>query len=379
VAKRRLLVIIVTASFVLVDLDLEFLAGGRGLNPASVAMFVTLAAASVAIHSTSRPVVLLPRQVVVLLLWVLVATPFGVHPGRSLVAWLLLVAAAMTGSNREHAASAPATVWGIWLGSFLITAASIVAEVFNVLGRSNGRLQGLTLEPNMLGHLAGLGVVAAMLIARDNNYRVLASLPLFLYAILESETRTVWLALIVAISALAWTQSRLRLVALGVLVGLLIVIGGLDTSIADVARRSESESLTELSGRVDIWRWSLANILDRPVFGAGLASGPTQLTTTGFDAGLSLASASSHSLPVDVARETGLFGLVVATILLGAALRTRNLLMVPLVAYLIVTALTMPMSGFAGLVTVAWFAVVARGRPGAEDLTEPDTSVTTRV
>ena len=76
---------------------------------------------------------------------------------------------------------------------------------------------------------------------------------------------------------------------------------------------------------------------------------------------MTLSSPSSHSLPLEIARETGLVGLVLVTV---AGVRTlpgilRQPRWHPTAAYLAITAATMPLSGFAGVITLAWFTLIS--------------------
>ena len=135
------------------------------------------------------------------------------------------------------------------------------------------------------------------------------------------------------------------------------------TDLEELGRRSETEDLSALSGRSLIWERSWELISDSPVTGNGLGSGPADLTGSAIDDGQLLFSPSSHSLPLEIARETGIIGLGLVLFAVVEAHRRRQILFRPVGAYLLVAAFAMPTTGFAGVVALAWLVEVERSVP----------------
>lgn len=355
------------AAALLGDLDHPSLWAARELNALRVVAILgaaTISALAVHLEWFSR----LGVPLMAFLGWGLVASVAGPHPARSVVAWALLTAVAVAATQlamlgQRHAA---AVVWA------LATLVSVAAAVQDARGaeRSFGRLFGTTLEPNTLAHIAGVGLVVAVVEFAHSGTLVRAayamSTPLHAWAIWESQTRTVIAA--VGVSMLVLVARRRPAMLLGMLIVGVVAASLTDLTGAatDASRRGEGEDLTELSGRNRIWRQSLELTFDGLATGSGLASGPTDFDRIAVSGGLSTHSPSSHSLPLEIARETGLIGLALAAWIVAAALRRRGfeLLSSPMLVYLTVTAVTMPTSGFAGVVTLAWLVELERpGRP----------------
>ncbi len=362
---------LVVASFVLVDLDVSFIErdwawAGRELTLGRAAMLVVVAAAGGGLmFAASRRTNPLSLALGAFLGWAGFASLVGIHPVRSIVAWLVLAGAACAAAACVRIAGDRVAMVGLVVGALGLAAVSIGLDATGQLARYQGRLSGLTLEPNMIAHVCGVGLVAlGYLTTRRTPERLVLAAPL-LYAIYESDTRTIAGALVVA-AGVAVVQRAPRLAAVGAAIAVVLVIGfDVGSQFQSAAQRSDGEDLSEFNGRLGIWELSLERIGADPFTGAGLASGPQEFAQYAEASGVQVPSTSSHSLPLEIARETGVVGLGLAAIAAAYGLARRRSKLLPLTAYLVVSALTMPMSGFAGLVTVAWFVVLT---PPAQDL-----------
>ena len=366
-ASRRLswLFAVPVALFVLGDLDTSFVDrewswAGRDLTALRVVLFVVLAGVSAATAWWPNRVAgrVLSAPVAVFLAWAALASLAGVHPARSMVSWLVLAAAACAGAVAVRRAGDRAALTAIWVGAVALAIVSIGLDQTSVLDRVQSRLAGPTLEPNMVAHICGLGVVAlGLTVRRQTLERMILALPM-LYVIYASDTRTIMVALAVAAGASTLVRSPRSTVVAGAVVAVLFISFDVGASFQSAAQRTGDEDLSELSGRIGVWQFSLERIDVDPFTGSGLASGPREFDQHAAASDVQVASQSSHSLPLEIARETGVVGLGLAVIASALALWRRRWSLLPLTAYLVVSALTMPMSGFSGLVTVAWFVVI---------------------
>ncbi|MCB0989566.1 MAG: O-antigen ligase family protein, partial [Acidimicrobiales bacterium] len=187
------------------------------------------------------------------------------------------------------------------------------------------------------------------------------SLPAGLYAVVESDTRTAFGALAVAGLVAAFDRAPMPLIVAG-FVAAVLVYPQVDLADATSAvRRDSTEQLSELNGRTPIWRLSFNAIEQDPLTGAGLASGEPQIRAAAHGEGIAVFSASSHNHAIEIARELGLVGLGLALVALVRAAPWKSRRLRPLLAYLLVMSVTMPTSGLPGLITAAWFVVIATG------------------
>jgi O-antigen ligase len=306
----------------------------------------------------------------VFLTWGLVAALLGIHPARSVFIWTGYVAAALLISHRPVDAFR-----GLAIGSGGVVASALLLDLVGWAPRTapgsylqhhrgSGRLLGLALEPNMLAHIAGLLVVCAgfqVLAHRRHRTLSFAAIGMGLLAVWESDTRTVILALAASAAVVAWDRSPSAAVAAAAVSIPLIFLSSVDLVDATAPFDRRSDELEDVSGRSFVWAASLEGIVQNPFVGAGLASGPNQFQEISPGSWFTLSGPSSYNLPLEIARETGLIGLALAAWALLAAKPWRCPIARPLLTYLAVTALTMPMSGLPGLMAISWFVVLSLG------------------
>ncbi len=367
---------LVVASFVLADLDVSFIDrdwawAGRELTAVRVVMLGAVATAgAVSLFLASRRRCVLSPAVGCFVVWAGYAALTGIHPVRSTIAWLVLAGAAGAAAACVQIAGDRVAMAGLLAGALVLAVVSIGLDAAGYVESYQGRLSGLTLEANTIAHVSGVGVVAlGYLTTRRTPERLVLALPL-LYAIYASDTRTIVGALVAA-AAVAIIQRAPRLAIVGAAIAALLVVSfDVGSQFQSAAQRSDSEDLSEFNGRLGIWELSLDRIGADPFTGSGLASGPQEFGQYAEGSGVQVPSTSSHSLPLEIARETGVVGLGLAVIASALALWRRRWSLLPLTAYLVMSALTMPMSGFAGLVTVAWFVLITP--PGRLDTRAQD-------
>jgi hypothetical protein len=366
-ASRRLswLFAVPVALFVLVDLGTasttrDFVWASQQLTATRTLLLVGVATVSaVAVLFAARTGRLgLNLPIAAFVSWAGVASILGIHPARSAVAWLVLTGAACAGTAAVRQAGDRAALTTIWLAAAGLAVGSVFLDVTGMIERINGRLAGPTLDANVLAHICGLGVVAlGLTIRRSTFYRLVCALPL-LYVVYESETRTILVALAVAAGTAVLGRAPRTLFIGALVIAPLVIAFDFASSLETAVQRSSDEDLLNLSGRIGVWEFSFDRIMVDPFTGFGLASGPQEFGEHSAASGVQIFSQSSHSLPLEIARETGVVGLGLAAIAAARGLARRRWSLLPLTAYLVVSALTMPLSGFAGLVTVAWFVVI---------------------
>ncbi len=344
---------------------------GIGPTSRSVALFViwlgALLAAMYLIRSRSAVSVPLAHKLMGLfLVWSLLSSVLGETPERSTAAWLGFASLALfTLSFVEHHGPWP-VLTGIFLACIALAAASLIGDALGEELRINGRLGGYTFEPNLLGQLSGLGLVAGATLAVNRILRpewVLCSVPFLAFAAIESGTRTTLPALAVAALFLVPRDRRLRAAVIGAAAAFTFVVSiGVDT-IADTAQRTDTENLARLSGRVEVWDWSLDLSSQNPILGYGIASATFQLEDARSTGLLSIESASSHNLVLELWREVGIVGIGLFAAVVTLARPWYDDRVLPILGFLAVSALTMPTAGLPGIALITWLALVARPQP----------------
>ena len=144
-----------------------------------------------------------------------------------------------------------------------------------------------------------------------------------------------------------------------VVVALLLGGTGATDVLTDNVRRTDSEDLSQLTGRVDIWSWSIDASSDRPLLGHGLATGNAALVRERTVGSIGATSGSSHNLILEIWREVGLVGVAFAAGATAVASRRRQLAAFLVLAYLAASGMTMPTTGLAGVILATWIVVIA--------------------
>lgn len=184
-----------------------------------------------------------------------------------------------------------------------------------------GRLGGLT-HPNGTGAMAALAIggLLALLTERKIGWRwAVAGLALAGVTLLATGSRTSLLAAL-AVTALitvrkiplALTAWALCTIALAALAGETLGIGWRDL-LADAARDEGIEEITSLTGRTDLWRFTLAEIGKAPLWGYGFGCSRFIMSETDL-----FVTRDPHNVLLDVVLETGpIGGLLLVAMLVG--------------------------------------------------------------
>jgi O-antigen ligase len=154
-------------------------------------------------------------------------------------------------------------------------------------GDSEPRFRGLFGEPAEIGMVAGLTIGFALFVRTWWMLRI----PAFVVAmacVYFTYSRTFWVAVVVSVGATLWVyRPKLRLpMAISVVVFASALAGNLDTIIKSNERVLRADSLTNLSGRTEIWGSAIAAFEERPWLGYGFTLGADGIMNSGFVKGL---------------------------------------------------------------------------------------------
>ncbi len=297
--------------------------------------------------------------------WALVTSPWSLSPGRSAfiaagyLAVVITVSSAVRILGPTLSLAALATGLTVLLTPGLLRWWGIAAES----GLRATRLAGFTLEPNVAGQLGGLLLLIGLLLwarPRVPTPPLLVALVIGATTAVFSQTRTTLFGLIAAAVVLVLSdRRRLRTVGPLALVALIAVGSGVvDVSApARVLSRGENpQRLETLSGRTVIWSATLDRVVDGPATGTGLGSGPAFFADLADRGEIRLIdSRSAHDLPLEIWRELGLPGLVLAAAAALAALADGvDGDRAAVLAYLAATSLTMPTAVVPAAIATAW-------------------------
>lgn len=172
--------------------------------------------------------------------------------------------------------------WGLMLGCHAVNLWSLVSgyTVYDYFGYSYA-FAGLFPSKNTFGFFASLGVlstcVAVLLSMRHRLAQViaLAAAPLFIYALMISESATSLVSLMGAMAALAAAlvvQRLSRAFRMGLMLAPLVALPAI-AIIASIMEADDFASLmgrdTTLTGRTDLWLAGLSVFSDAPILGVG--------------------------------------------------------------------------------------------------------------
>ncbi|MFT7649794.1 MAG: O-antigen ligase [Candidatus Poriferisodalaceae bacterium] len=313
------------------------------------------------------------RSLVLFLLVAFVGSVLASDPSRSLFIWLGFCSVGLAVFVVVRRGGLDAALFGVAFGCVAISLGSLMADRDGMASNVWGRLSGIAFEPNLLGQLSGLGLVCALVLVLRRRLSklifVLPAVPLLTSA-WQTGTRTTWPALGVSVLVIVGWRYWRSVAVLAVVTATVVIGFGLLEPISDQVRRSDSENLTELRGRVDVWEWSLAESWELPVFGHGMGSGREMFREARSNGDVWANTPSSHNLVLEILRESGALGLgfLLGAVILSAPWRCRETAV--LFGYLAVSGLTMPTTGLPGLVFAAWVIVIA----GPAPVTQPSTN-----
>jgi O-antigen ligase len=194
------------------------------------------------------------------------------------------------------------------------------------------RFRGLFGEPAQLGIIAGLTIGFSVLVRTWWIVRI----PAFIAGIMSvyyTYSRTFWIAVLAAFAVTAWVyKPKLRIpMAVG---GIAVLLGGavyMDTIIKDQSRVLRADSLTNLSGRTEIWAVAMEKFQERPILGYGFTLGADAMMNSDVIQGLLRQNGSDgqfvntptlHNGYVQAMLDSGLLGVVLYTaIVLGSIIQ----------------------------------------------------------
>ena len=101
------------------------------------------------------------------------------------------------------------------------------------------------------------------------------------------------------------------------------------------------------------------SVIERPVLGHGLASALPHVTEARSQGQLTVASASSHNLFLEIPREAGIVGLGILIAAFASARIWTVGFHLPALGYLVVSSVTMPTSGLPAVVFMTWIGVMS--------------------
>jgi len=187
------------------------------------------------------------------------------------------------------------------------------------------RVNSLFFDPNIYGRFLAvvmLAVTGLLLWSRRRGHVLLATLALAVLwaALVLTFSQSSFSSLLVGLVLLAALRWRARSVAGLALVGVVAAVGLI--AVAPGLLRLDLGSLSSLdrasSGRIELMRGGLSLWLERPLLGNGSGSFSARYRERE-DASSAQAVSASHTIPITIAAEQGLLGLVAYVLLMGAA------------------------------------------------------------
>lgn len=175
------------------------------------------------------------------------------------------------------------------------------------------------ISSNAVGQLGAIiGIVALIRLLQNTGSRAFygAILALSLPTMVLTQSRSPILAFSVAVMAVLLVSRRFVLLALsGGLLGV-VLLTQQGQLVYEFMRRGQSDdSLAALTGRIDYWKTSLEAVSERPFGGYGAYSGGRYVLSSELgDEGTS----TVHNLWVEVLLDTGVVGLILLSVALGA-------------------------------------------------------------
>ncbi len=235
--------------------------------------------------------------------WILFVSPLGTNPIRG-----TLVAAALLATVSIGAAVGSELGWS-WFGRVLerVLMLLLLAAAAMELNKSGFRWHGWAEEPNGLGTIAALGVIAGASALVQRRWWMLPILPLGAVILVLTEAR------MPAIAALFGVALALRpllgrgfpsaLMALGVISG--VVLLSTESLGQRAAELGQLDDITTLTGRTDAWSFLAEEIALRPFTGFGPESTQDLLTAGSGDSRVSWGPTHGHNAAVQMAVHGG--------------------------------------------------------------------------
>jgi len=140
------------------------------------------------------------------------------------------------------------------------------------------RFRGLFSKSGMMGACAGLLIGLAWFGITTWWRKIILIIPA-LVCLLMTQSRTFWVASIIASTVTIWfyysLRNKLVLICIMLITGIIGwgIIGNIDFNSKHIRHTVRSESLTGLTGRVNLWQQSWQRFTHRPFLGYGLTLG----------------------------------------------------------------------------------------------------------
>ena len=200
-----------------------------------------------------------------------------------------------------------------WGKAFSALVAQNPSWFVNVGGKTLMRAFGLFPDPHMLAFFIGLGsplLLATLLFQKGTNLKLFCVYVLMVVALFLTFSRGGYFGLFFSVFIVllySWRylkeKKKFLITAISILFLLVLIIFGQ----AVISRFTSSFLISEGSslGRLEIWQQSFKIFLEKPIFGVGLGN----YSKTVDPLSLYRSPITSHNLYLDIASETGIFGL----------------------------------------------------------------------
>lgn len=209
----------------------------------------------------------------------------------------------------------------VYVGIVIWPEYAVRGEVRDASGLLGFSVQGAlpAISANAVGQLGAIiGIVALVRLLQNSGSKTLygAILALSLPTMVLTQSRSPILAFSIAVMAVLLVSRRFVLLALsGGLLGV-VLLTQQGQLVYEFMRRGQSdESIAALTGRIDYWKASLEAISERPFGGYGAYSGGRYVLSSELGAE---GTSTVHNLWVEVLLDTGVVGLILLSVALGA-------------------------------------------------------------
>lgn len=238
-----------------------------------------------------------------------------------------------TGADRERAVQIVVAAYVVGAAMIVFLAIVLGPGSYANADPSNGRLEVANFSANLLGATAATAAVlvpAVWRMSRNPAARagVVVLGGLLMYGLVATQSRSGFVALgVAAVAALVVCRGRRRAIAGGIALAAVGFALFIAVQPAVLHRAEEGGS----TGRTDLWKAAVAVWKDHPVGGAGIGNFTVVSPRYALDIGtldapdfVTVDPLPPHNLILEALAETGVVGLVLVVIALGACLRASH-------------------------------------------------------
>lgn len=281
----------------------------------------------------------IPRLVCMLAVLAVVGAPFGIGFGRS--AAFLVGSFSKTLLLGVSAWALGRSARGLRLLAKTLAAAGTATCILALLVGNyvDGRLAAAyTYDANDLALIAVVTLPLLLWWSIDRlsgsgRWLALGSVPVVLFALVETGSRGGFLGFAAVLLALTWVSSRrmpnrlknaCRLAVIGIFLGLPFLPAGYVDRIASIAQTEQDYNYESQTGRLAIWTRGIGYAVDRPIFGLGInnfqwAEGTISVLAERRLPGEGLKYSAPHSAFIQITAELGFLAGGLFLIILGSA------------------------------------------------------------